>query len=111
MLPLSIFLFFATAAPPQQAAMPQLHVDRGMLVLQARPVDRLILESPLAAQDNTCLMIRTYHFHRQDGQAPVLTGMTTCTPASKLRQRQVSPGRVKFVPLALDSGEQENGRQ
>jgi hypothetical protein len=44
--------------------------------------------------------MRSYFFRRQDGQAPVPAGMTTCTPASVLQQRQVSPEpNVRFVPL------------
>jgi hypothetical protein len=58
-------------------------------------------------QDQTCFTVRSYFFHRQDGQAPVLTGMTTCTPANLLRQRQASPApRVMFVPVGVQ-GEQQ----
>ena len=56
----------------------------------------------------TCYTMRSYLFHRQDGQAPVLAGMTTCTPASVLQQRQVSPApRVLYVPLSLESSDQQ----
>jgi hypothetical protein len=103
MWPLSVFLFFATAAPQQKP----LDVSQDFLQLR-RPVvqhsqsddamgRRLIEES----QRNTCYTMRSYFFRRQDGLAPVPAGMTTCTPASILQQRQVSPApRVMFVPLA-----------
>jgi hypothetical protein len=102
MWPLSIFLFVATAAPQQQ----QLNVFQDsrslkLPAMQHRQFDhatsrKLIDES----QRNTCYTMRSYFFRRQDGQAPVPAGMTTCTPASVLQQRQVSPRpSVKFVPL------------
>ena len=59
-----------------------------------------------AAQDNTCYTIRSYHFRRQDGQAPVPAGMTTCTRANVFQQRQVtsSPGGL-YVPLSMQSAQ------
>jgi hypothetical protein len=55
----------------------------------------------------TCYTMRSYFFRRQDGLAPVPAGMTTCTPASVLQQRQISPRpTVKFVPLGATSDEQ-----
>ena len=84
MWPLSIFLFVATAAPQQ----PQLNVDQDfralqLPVMQHRQFDdslgRKLLEQ---SRRNTCYTMRSYFFRRQDGQAPVPAGMTTCTPAS-----------------------------
>ncbi|HET8891608.1 MAG TPA: hypothetical protein VFQ41_22095 [Candidatus Angelobacter sp.] len=52
--------------------------------------------------------MRSYFFRRQDGQAPVPAGMTTCTPASVLQQRQVSPAPdVKLVPLSARPSEEK----
>ena len=109
MWPLSVFLFVATAAPQQ----PQLNVDQDfralqLPVMQHRQFDdslgRKLLEQ---SRHNTCYTMRSYFFRRQDGQAPVPAGMTTCTPASVLQQRQVSPGpNVKFVPLGTTRDEQ-----
>jgi hypothetical protein len=109
MWPLSIFLFVATAAPQQ----PQLNVDQDfralqLPVMQHRQFDdslgRKLLEQ---SRRNTCYTMRSYFFRRQDGQAPVPAGMTTCTPASVLQQRQVSPRpTVKFVPLGATRDEQ-----
>jgi hypothetical protein len=51
--------------------------------------------------------MRSYFFRRQDGRAPVPAGMTTCTPATVLQQRQVSPGpAVRFVPLGATRNDQ-----
>ncbi|HEU4413450.1 MAG TPA: hypothetical protein VFT65_01610 [Candidatus Angelobacter sp.] len=110
MFPLSIFLFFATALPPQQDTTPQLHFDRIPQAQQFAPIylfprKSIIMDQPPLASSNDCYMIRTYHFQRHDGQAPVLTGMTTCTPGSLLRQKKAAPAPGKFVPLTF-GGEQ-----
>ena len=58
--------------------------------------------------NNTCYTMRSYFFRRQDGQAPVPAGMITCTPASVLQQRQISPRpRVRFVPLGTQPDEEK----
>jgi hypothetical protein len=106
MWPLSLFLLFATAAPYQQDTTPQLHGDRGKPALQMkRTDDGARLRTLLEQQNNLCFTLRTYYFHRQDGQAPVLEGMTTCTPASALSQKQISRRPGMFVPLVLKNGQ------
>ena len=108
--PLSIFLFVATAAPQQQ----QLNVfqDFRNLKLPAAqhrqlPNDAMSRKSIDESRRNTCYTMRSYFFRRHDGQAPVPAGMTTCTPASVLQQRQVSPRpSVKFVPLGATGNDQ-----
>ena len=109
MWPLSVFLFLATAVPQQKpldVSQDFLHLK--LPVIQYSQFDdamgrKLLQES----QRNTCYTMRSYFFRRQDGQALVPAGMTTCTPANILQQRQVSPApRVMFVPLA----EHSNGR-
>ncbi|HET9838730.1 MAG TPA: hypothetical protein VFR84_10880 [Candidatus Angelobacter sp.] len=108
MWPLSIVLLFATAGPQQKAPAPgEAYVGKipqlRNLVQRKLQMRRL---SPDEIKDrNTCYTIRSYHFERQDGQAPVLAGMTTCTPSRILEQKQVSPGRGLYVPLVF-SGEQ-----
>ena len=42
------------------------------------------------ANRDTCYTMRSYIFRRQDGNAPVLVGTTTCTPANVVRPRQVN---------------------
>src|SRR5215475_5318335 len=42
---------------------------------------------------NVCFAIRSYIFKREDGNAPVLVGTTTCTPSTVLQQRRVGHPR------------------
>src|SRR3954453_1880122 len=109
MLPLSIFLFVATAAPQQQPlnVFQDFH-NLELPVMQSKQIDdattRKLTEE---SKRNTCYTMRSYFFRRQDGQAPVPAGMTTCTPATVLQQRQVSaPPNVKFVPLGAARSDQ-----
>jgi hypothetical protein len=104
MWPLSVFLFLATTAPaPQQKPLDVSQDFRHLKlpVMQHRQLDdatgrRLLEES----RRNTCFTMRSYFFRRQDGQAPVPAGMITCTPASVLQQRKVSPvPELILVPL------------
>ena len=112
MWPLSVFLFLAAAgAAPQQQKLNVFQDFRHLTlpVMQHRQIDnatahRLLEES----RRNTCFTMRSYFFRRQDGLAPVPAGMTTCTPASVLQQRQVSPAPgVKFVPLGMQLPEEK----
>ena len=51
------------------------------------------------ANRDTCYTMRTYVFRRQDGNAPVLVGTTTCTPANVVRKQQVNRApEVKLIP-------------
>lgn len=110
MWPLSIVLLFATASPQNAPNADRAYIGtipslqdslRGRVALAQR---RLTL-SPGDFAPNTCFLIRSYHFRRQDGNAPVLAGMTTCTPSRMLEQKRVSPGRGLYVPLVF-GGEQ-----
>jgi hypothetical protein len=110
MWPLSIFLFVATAAPQQ----PQSNVAQDFRTLQLPVMQHRQFDDSLGrklldqSRRNTCYTMRSYFFRRQDGQAPVPAGMTTCTPASVSQQRQVSPRpSVKFVPLGATRDEQK----
>lgn len=111
MWPLSLVLLFASAAPPQQDVNPQLQDqvfraarERALNLAQQaeRRLDKHFTPEQMLdyERSNTCYTVRSYMFHRQDGQAPVLVGTTTCTPANKLQQRRVKqqPGGL-FVPL------------
>jgi hypothetical protein len=102
MWPLSVFLFVATAAPQQKP--PDVFQNFSQLklpIMQHRQPDYTLPPRVIdQSRRNTCYTMRSYFFRRQDGNALVPAGMTTCTPASVLQQRQVSPRpRVKFVPL------------
>lgn len=117
MWPLSLVLLFATATP-QQDASPQLQDqvfkaarERAFkLAVQAEHrLDKRYTPEQMLDQErnNTCYTVRSYMFHRQDGQAPVLVGTSTCTPANKLQQRQVKPQPGSgFVPLSLQLPDQ-----
>jgi hypothetical protein len=109
MWPLSIFLISALAAPQQQP----LNASQDFRSLKLPVVQHRQLGDATSrklidpAQRNTCFTMRSYFFRRQDGQAPVPAGMITCTPASVLQQRQVSPGpTVRFVPLGATRNDQ-----
>jgi hypothetical protein len=87
--------------------MSKLRVQVQQQVLQ----QELERQSPDAGQRNLCFTMRSYYFHRQDGQAPVLVGTATCTPASKLQQKRVAPTPDGlFVPLGLQQ-QMENGQK
>jgi hypothetical protein len=109
MWPLSVFLFVATAAPQQQP----LNASQDFHTLALPTMQHWQLDdktdSKLLDQNRrrTCYTMRSYFFRRHDGLATVPAGMTTCTPASVLQQRQVSPRpTVKFVPLSATGDEQ-----
>jgi hypothetical protein len=92
MWPLGFFLLIAAAAPQQKPLLPALQHKQ----FDDSVASRLTKD----AQRNICFTIRSYMFRQQDGNAPVPAGMTTCTPANVLQERQVSPRpRVRFVPL------------
>lgn len=111
MWPLVVVLLFAAAAPQQGSSnsdgayvgkVPQIKNLRGpQLQVRRVPLDDLQAK-------NTCYTVRSYHFERQDGQAPMFTGMTTCTPANKLQQRRVSPRPgTLYVPMGLQTDSQK----
>lgn len=111
MWPLAVVLLFAGAALQQGSCnsngaylgkIPQIKSFSSYPLL-VRRVSREELQAK-----NTCYTVRSYHFERQDGQAPVLTGVSTCTPANKLQQRRVSrnPGSL-YVPLGLQTDSQK----
>jgi hypothetical protein len=96
MSPLAIFLLFSQLAPPQD------------YVGKIPPFSPLTQHAPLRmtgdqltalADRNTCYAIRSYIFKREDGNAPVLVGTTTCTPSDTLRRLEVKrPPRARLVP-------------
>jgi len=108
MWPLSVFLFVATAAPQQQPldVIQDLQNLKLPAMQHTQSDDETFRKLSNDDRRNTCYTMRSYFFRRQDGQAPVPAGMTTCTPASVLQQRQVSPRpAVRFVPLGAQRDE------
>jgi hypothetical protein len=49
--------------------------------------------------ENTCWFIRSYNFEREDGAAPVLKDVTTCTPSKRNELRRAKKRGAEFVPL------------
>src|SRR5215467_1090633 len=108
MWPLSLILLLAAAAPQQTqsyAFKPELNSLRVLGVQAQRTAPRSLQQSDINGQQrNLCFTMRSYFFHRQDGQAPVMVGTATCTPANMLQQRRVSPTLDRlFVPLGLQA--------
>jgi hypothetical protein len=113
MWPLTLVLLSALAMQPQQSSPAQGEAYVGkipqlMTLQDNRMFDRKVSPEDFTRQ-HTCYLIRSYHFRRQDGQAPVPAGVTTCTPANALRQRQVlAPPRVMYVPLGMQEHNEDN---
>jgi hypothetical protein len=113
MWPLNVFLFLVAAAPaPQQQPLDVFQDFRHLKlpVMEHRPVYKLTARKLIEErQRNTCYTMRSYFFRRQDGQAPVPAGMITCTPASVLQQRKVSPvPELILVPLGAQRSEEKS---
>ncbi len=96
MLPVIVFLLISG---PSQGTTPQINPGTNYAMQLHRPRLNVIPRFDQSGQDSTCYTVRSYRFHRQDGQAPVLAGVTTCTPGNTLRQKQVSPRPAQLVPL------------
>lgn len=51
------------------------------------------------SDDGVCYTMRTYYFERQDGNAPVQTGMTTCTRISQRDLKHVDHApKARLLP-------------
>jgi hypothetical protein len=100
-------LFVFALATPQQTSAPTLPGFAPKPPAQTIYVNDAASRKLLAAtQANTCYTMRSYHFRRQDGQAPVPAGMTTCTRANVFQQRQVtSDPSGLYVPLGIKIGQ------
>jgi hypothetical protein len=99
MSPLIVFLLLTQAAPPQNyvGKVPNfpLHHHRLYRNVQKVPDGREYAELLGAGM---CFTMRSYVFTRQDGNAPVLVGATTCTPATTLRMERSKQPQVRLVP-------------
>ena len=117
MLPLSIFLslIIAAPAPPQQKSLDVFQDFRHLQlpVMQHRQFDKpTVRKLTDQSQRNTCYTMRSYFFRRHDGQAPVPAGMITCTPASVLQQRRVSPvPELILVPLGSQQQKEKSQQE
>ncbi len=117
MWPLSLVFLFALNAPQQKNPasgqdfrankLPEFSVSMNAPQQKAPAPDqdfrtRKLPEFRTAGdqmKSDLCFTMRSYVFHREDGQAPKLVNTTTCTPASTLRRLQTSPAPpVRLVP-------------
>lgn len=106
MSPLGFLLLLGLTAPQDHLgfAPPQSdpHALQGLTPEQQNALEPAPANARRAAETadaSTCYTIRSYIFRRQDGDAPVHVGTTTCTPADILRRPEVSrPPRVRLVP-------------
>jgi hypothetical protein len=97
---LIVFLLLSQTVPPQDyvGKVPNFPLHQHRIYLQAQKIPESQQYSNLLGQ-RTCFTMRSYVFRRQDGNAPVLVGTTTCTPANTLRmERTVNAPRVRLVP-------------
>jgi hypothetical protein len=83
------------STPPPQFSGPQLTPE------QRRALAQRVMQQAAQGNQNTCYAMRTYFFRREDGNAPVLVGTTTCTPADIYRRKNAGPPPVpKLIPLS-----------
>jgi hypothetical protein len=55
----------------------------------------------------TCFTMRSYVFARQDGNAPVLVGASTCTPVSTLRMEKSRNRKGELILLDAPIGDKQ----
>ena len=101
-----LFLLLSQTAPPQdyvgQLPNSPLH--------QHRYAQTISKDQEYADRfgEGMCFTIRSYVFARHDGNAPVLVGTSTCTPASAIRMEQSKHRRGELI--LLDAPTVENPR-
>ena len=95
----SIVLFFllSQTAPPQDyiGKLPTFPLQKHRDV-QTKSPEQLYADR---FGEGMCFAIRSYVFARHDGNAPVLVGTSTCTPASALRMEQSRQHRGELILL------------
>ena len=108
MWPLHLLFLLALTGPQQDSPHAGVLLTGKLKALKTLHDTRYLLTPDRIASSNTCFTMRSYFFRRQDGNAPVPAGMVTCTPASVLQKKQVSPEpRVRFVPLGAQQDEEK----
>ena len=111
---LALLLVGSAAAQEQSAAsdarifsQSMIHTKQAFVITEPQlkiaallpPFDRRVFVSPGSPEASTCWFIRSYIFEREDGEAPVLKGETTCTPSSRNFMRQTKKRHAEFQPL------------
>jgi len=106
MWPLHLLLLLGLSGPQQTSPNASVILQGKLSALQT--LHNMVVAPERIDNRNTCYTMRSYFFRRQDGQAPVPAGMTTCTPARVLQKKQISPGPpVRFVPLGAQQDQQK----
>jgi hypothetical protein len=75
---------------------PQL---RNQVIIHSEDVSDGGIQLRSNRDENTCWFIRSYNFEREDGSAPVLKDVTTCTPSRRNELRRAKKHGAEFVPL------------
>jgi len=72
----------------------------GMISLSPPFVVRKAQDVTASSNNDLCYTMRVYNFKRQDGDAPEMTGSTTCTPANRANPRSIegTPPKARYVP-------------
>ena len=87
-----------------QTTLPQDYTGKlpNFSLAQAKAHTEMPDSKPLEFADlypGTCFTMRSYLFTRQDGNAPVLVGSSTCTPSRAIRMEQSKHHRGRLVLL------------
>lgn len=98
-----LFLLLSQTAPPQDylGKLPNFPLN------ERRNAQTILKDQQYADRfgEGTCFTMRTYVFARHDGNAPVLVGTSTCTPAGAIRMEQSGHRRGELILLNAPAGE------
>lgn len=98
-----LFLLLTQTAPPQDyvGKLPNFPLR------QHRNVQTISKDQQYADRfgEGMCFTMRTYVFARHDGNAPVLVGTSTCTPASAIRMENSKRRPGELILLGAPAGE------
>jgi hypothetical protein len=90
--------FAQTSKSPYTFEHPQLR-NQVTFHSEERPVLDGGINLSSTGNENTCWFIRSYNFEREDGAAPVLKDVTTCTPSKRNELRRAKKRSAEVVPL------------
>lgn len=103
-----LFLLLSQTAPPQDyvGKIPNPFGPQQ----RAYSMDRRLVNNPGydALFAGTCFTMRSYVFTRQDGNARVLVGTSTCTPVSTLRMENTRHRKGELILLDAPVGETQH---
>ena len=103
-----IFVFMLGGAPQTTAQQPSHHQAQTQTQRDRQSSRQMLERYPEIGMlqdgtydDHTCFTMRTYYFKKHDGNAPELSGTTTCTPANVLRREQAKRKAPQLVLVPL----------